>query len=237
MPSLPRWCRHILPDPTQLSVREQLRSSLGALIGLLVTAAIAWFAIGDTAGLPLLIAPMGASAVLLFGVPASPLAQPWPLVGGNLVGALAGVGCACLIPIPLVAAAAAVAATVLLMFVLRCVHPPSGAVAITAVLGGTSIHALGYAFLLYPVGINSLALVASAVVYHRLTGHTYPHRAKARTPVPDDRATKTITRTELDALLRNRAEILDVDVGDLEWFLEELARKSEQRREKVSHLA
>lgn len=233
MSSLPHWCRHFLPDPVQISFREQLRSSLGALIGILFTAAVAYFFVGEMEGLPLLVAPLGASAVLLFGVPASPLAQPWALIGGNLVGAVTGVSCACLISMPLVAAAVAVAVTVLLMFVLRCVHPPSGAVAMTAVLGGTAIHALGYAFVLFPVGINSIALLASAIIYHRLTGHSYPHRASIRTPSPGHEATGMITRTDLDAMLRSRNEILDVDAGDLEWMLEELARESHRRRMKI----
>lgn len=231
----PHWCRDYLPAPIQIPLREQLRSGLGALIGILITAVIAYFFIGAVANLPLLAAPLGASAVLLFGVPASPLAQPWALMCGNLIGAVVGVSCAHLIAMPLLAAAVAVAVTVLLMFSLRCVHPPSGAVAITAVLGGSTIHALGYGFVLYPVGINSLALLASAIAYHRLTGHCYPHRAAIRTPPPGQEATEMFTRTDLDAILRRRTEILDVDVGDLEWMLEEIARERHRRRMEISN--
>lgn len=168
--------------------------------------------------------------MLLFGVPASPLAQPWALMGGNLIGAVAGVSCAYLIATPLLAAAVAVAVTVMLTFSLRCVHPPSGAVAITAVLGGSTIHALGYGFVLFPVGINSLALLVSALVYHRLTGHRYPHRASIKGPALNQEATEMFTRADLDAVLRRRTEILDVDVDDLEWMLEEVAQESQQRR-------
>ncbi|WP_332877211.1 HPP family protein [Massilia sp. S19_KUP03_FR1] len=120
----------------------------------------------------------------------------------------------------------------LLMFWFRCVHPPSGAVAITAVLGGSTVHALGYAFVLFPVGINSLALLAAAIVYHRLTGHRYPHHASTKTPPLDHEATEMFTRADLDAVLRRRSEILDVDAADLEWMLKEIARESHRRRVK-----
>lgn len=235
MSSLPSWCRDYLPAPIQIPLREQLRSGLGALAGLLFTAAIAYFFIGSTENLPLLAAPLGASAVLLFGVPASPLAHPWALVGGNLIGALTGVTCAYLIAMPLVAAAVAVAVTVILMFSLRCVHPPSGAVAITAVLGGSTLHGLGYAFVLFPIGINSFALLASAIVYHRLTGHRYPHRASIKHPLPEHEPTEMINRADVEAVLRKRTEILDVDIADLEWILEEIAQESHRRRTVISN--
>ncbi|VEA74072.1 HPP family [Serratia rubidaea] len=82
------------------------------------------------------VAPMGASAVLLFAVPASPLAQPWSIVGGNLVAALIGVSCGKLIGDPGLACGVAACLAIGVMFKLRCLHPPSGAVALTAILGG-----------------------------------------------------------------------------------------------------
>ena len=212
-----------------------MRSSLGALVGILFAGLIACFFVGPIDTLPLLAAPLGASAVLLFGVPASPLAQPWAIIGGNLIGAVTGVSCAYLIPMPLLAAAVAVAVTVMLMFSLRCVHPPSGAVAITAVLGGSKIHALGYAFVLFPIGLNSVALLAGALVYHRLTGHRYPHRAIHKAPAADHDATEMFTRADLDAVLRRRTEILDVDADDLEAVLEEVAQESQRRRMTMSN--
>ena len=218
----------------QIAPLEQLRSSLGALIGVFFTGVIASFFVGPIENLPLLAAPLGASAVLLFGVPASPLAQPWALIGGNLIGAVTGVSCAYLIAMPFLAAEVAVAVTIMLMFSFRCVHPPSGAVAITAVLGGSTIHALGYAFVLIPVGLNSVALLAGALVYHRLTGHRYPHRAIHKAPAANHELTEMFTRADLDAVLRRRTEILDVDVEDLESVLEEVAQESRRRRVNMS---
>ena len=133
--------------------------------------------LGSSASIPLLVAPMGASAVLLFAVPASPLAQPWSIIGGNLVSATVGVACATWIADPVDAAALAIALAICAMFTLRCVHPPSGAVALTAVLGGPSIHSLGFGFVFEPILIQSFALLAAAIVFHALTGHRYPHVA------------------------------------------------------------
>ncbi|MEG8058719.1 HPP family protein [Sphingomonas sp. 22L2VL55-3] len=76
--------------------------------------------------LPLLVAPIGASAVLIFAVPASPLAQPWSVVGGNIISALVGVTAARFVPIPYLAAGVAVGGAILVMSLLRCLHPPAG---------------------------------------------------------------------------------------------------------------
>jgi CBS domain-containing membrane protein len=103
------------------------------------------------------------------------------------------------------------------------------------VLGGSKIHALGYAFVLFPIGLNSVALLAGALVYHRLTGHRYPHRAIHKTPAANHDATEIFTRADLDAVLRRRTEILDVDVDDLESVLEEVALESQRRRMTTSN--
>ncbi len=70
---------------------------------------------------------MGACAVLLFAVLASPLAQPWSIIGGNLMLATVGVTCALLVHDPIDATALAAGVAICTMFALRCVHPPSGA--------------------------------------------------------------------------------------------------------------
>ena len=75
--------------------------------------------------------------------PASPLAQPWSVIGGNLVSAAIGVACARAVADPTLAAALAICLAIAAMFTLRCVHPPSGAIALTAVLGGAEVHAAG----------------------------------------------------------------------------------------------
>ena len=226
--------RRFVPAATPLSVRERIRSALGAMLGILVTGVLGAWALGPTTALPFLIAPMGASAVLLFAVPASPLAQPWSIIGGNLVAALVGVSVATFVPDPVSAAALAIAGTVGLMMALRCVHPPSGAVALTAVLGGPAIHDLGYGFVLWPVGANSLLLLASALLFNNLTGRPYPHHAVAASPgrIGAKPATAPLgfTSADLDAALEDFDQLLDVGRSDLEAILRQAQIRSYRRR-------
>ncbi len=231
--ALYRWLARFAPAPVTLRWRERLRSGVGALLGIALTGALSHWLLGNASTIAWLIAPMGASAVLLFGVPASPLAQPWSIIGGNLVSAVVGVTCALFIHDPVIAAAVAVGVAICAMFTLRCVHPPSGAVALTAVLGGPAVHALGYEFVLEPVLLQSCVLLGGALVYHKATGHRYPHAAHAvqaaqatqaaqSNPAgPPAPATGSFTRADLEAALRERNELIDVATDDLEALLRE----------------
>jgi CBS domain-containing membrane protein len=111
------------------------------------------------------------------------------------------------------------------MFALRCVHPPSGAVALTAVLGGPAVHALGYRFVAEPIAIQSLLLLCAAVIYHAATGHRYPHVAQnaAKGKVASAAApSEGFTRADLEAVLNRRGELLDIDTDDLESLLRDV---------------
>lgn len=156
--------------------RIHIRASIGALVGILVTGYVTEAALGMGMGLPLLIAPMGASAVLLFAASHSPLAQPWSILGGNAISALVGVFTYMWLKDPIAASGVALAGSIALMSLLGCLHPPSGAVALTAVLGGSAVHDLGYLFVLWPVGVNSVLLLVCAFIFNNLTGLRYPPR-------------------------------------------------------------
>ncbi|HDR9356233.1 TPA: HPP family protein [Burkholderia vietnamiensis] len=222
--TLRQWLHSFIPHPMTLGWRERMRSCTGALVGIATVGVTMRLLPGVPGLVPLLVAPMGASAVLLFAVPASPLAQPWSIVGGNLVAATVGVACAQWIADPITAAALAVALAIGGMFALRCVHPPSGAVALTAVLGGPAIHALGFGFVVVPIALQSAILLSAALVYHALTGHRYPHggvRADAQSQAGGAAPRGGFTRADLDAVLKRRGEWLDVDPDDLETLLRE----------------
>ncbi|HDR8930182.1 HPP family protein [Burkholderia vietnamiensis] len=222
--TLRQWLHSFIPHPMTLGWRERMRSCTGALVGIATVGVTMRLLPGVPGLVPLLVAPMGASAVLLFAVPASPLAQPWSIVGGNLVAATVGVACAQWITDPITAAAVAVALAIGGMFALRCVHPPSGAVALTAVLGGPAIHALGFGFVVVPIALQSAILLSAALVCHALTGHRYPHggvRPDAQSQAGGAAPRGGFTRADLDAVLKRRGEWLDVDPDDLETLLRE----------------
>jgi CBS domain-containing membrane protein len=230
------WLRGFLPGPMGASGTERLRGSFGALTGLLVTGLICSRMVGSEAGLPILMAPLGASAVLLFAVPASPLAQPWSMVGGNTVSALVGVTCAQWIGDPLLAAPLAAALAIGAMFALRCLHPPGGAIALTTVLGGPAVTAAGYQFVLLPVALNSVVLLSAAIAFNNATRRPYPHPRHAQHANPHHTADRSPTerlgvgKEDLDAVLRQHNEVLDISRDDLENLLQAAEMHAYRRR-------
>ncbi|MFJ5487934.1 HPP family protein [Hansschlegelia beijingensis] len=235
MPPLAELMRRLAPSLAPVSRTERLRATFGALLGIAITGfASSALVGGGAAHLPLLIAPMGASAVLLFAVPSSPLAQPWSLIGGNIVAAVIGVTAARFVPDLFLAAALGVSGAIAVMLALRCVHPPSGAVALTAVVGGPAISQLGYGFVLWPVLANSILLLASAVAYNNLTGRTYPHRSVAtsapRENEPPESVRLGFSSEDIDAALAEHDVLLDVDRGDLEMILRRAEVRALRRR-------
>jgi len=205
-----------------------VRSALGALLALLITAVVTRASLGaaSAAALPYLVAPMAASAVLLFCLPAAPLAQPWPVIGGNVVSALVGVACVHLGD-PLIAAPLAGGLAIAAMAFLRCLHPPGGAAAVTVVLGGTAVHQAGFGFALMPIGLNSVLMVLAAVAWNNLTGHRYPHVQPAARPL-DPKA--GFASEDLDAALDSYGETLDVSRDDLASILIETEQHAAERR-------
>ena len=200
-----QWLRAFWPAPVTVDARERLRVVAGAGLGILMTALLCHLS-GFTSVLPWIIAPMGASAVLIFGVPASPLAQPWAVIGGNTLSALVGIACARWIGPQDLAAGAAVALAIATMFALRCLHPPGGASALVMALGGVvDPHAA-----LFPVLANSFLMVLAGMAWNNATGRRYPH---AQTTAPS--AADAATASDLDAVLARYNQILDVPRDDL----------------------
>jgi len=154
-------------QPYRVSHTERLISALGAFFGILLILYTSSFFLDQNAAY-LIVASMGASAVLLFAVPHGRLSQPWSLIAGHLISAIVGVSCAKFIPETLYAAPIAVGIAVGLMYYLSCIHPPGGATALTAVVGGTSVTELGYQFVFTPVLINVIAIFAVAVIFNFL---------------------------------------------------------------------
>lgn len=244
MNSLPPFLARLVPALPRIPPREILRIFVGALIGIGLTGLMTSLMVPGSV-LPFLIPPLGASAVLLFGVPASPLAQPWSIIGGNMISAAVGVTVALLVPNLFLAAALAVSLAIVAMILCRCLHPPGGAMALTAVLGAPAIHEAGYHFVLMPAGLNSLLLLVAALLYNNLTGHRYPHALAAPKPVthqtedPPPTRRVGLLRPDLEAALAQYDEILDIAPEDLEALLRQLQEKTFERRSggiRVEHI-
>ena len=207
------------------NLADRLLTCIGATIGIVLTIIVCAQVPRELADLPLIVAPLGASAVLVFAVPSSPLAQPWPVIGGNIISTLIGVGVFHAIPDMMIAAGVAVGAAILTMSALRCLHPPGGAAALTAVIGSNAVHMTGYEFAFMPVGINSITLVAVAMLFHRMTRHSYPHRVAPAVPLSG----KGIQLQDIDAALDDMHESFDISREDLEALFSHAEYHAEKR--------
>lgn len=206
------------PGAPTIDRHEALRIAAGAALGLLVAGGLCLLA---GVGSVWLVAPLGASAVLVFGLPSSPLAQPWAVVGGNTVSALVGVTLMHLLPWPLPAASLAVGLAIVAMVALRCLHPPGGAVALLTVLVGTA----DWRFAFFPVFANSLLLVTVGVFYNRATGRSYPHLAH---PVPAP--VRRFSDADIDAVLARHNMLMHTPRDEFEEMLEEAEVQALGRR-------
>jgi CBS domain-containing membrane protein len=210
------------------TLKERLIGCLGALIGICLTGLVCGLVMGQDPHFPLIVAPIGASAVLLFAVPASPLAQPWSIVGGNTISAFVGVTVAMLVQDPTLAIGLAVALAILVMSLTRSLHPPGGATALTAVIGGAAVARSGFWFPLVPIAINSLILVALGMLFHRLAGRQYPHRQTVaavnphKTADPPPALRVGFNAEDIDAAIATLNETLDVSRADIDTLLRQV---------------
>jgi len=225
---MPRRFRAFAPILAGATLQERLIACAGALFGIGLTTVICGLIIHDGDYLPTIVAPMGASAVLVFAVPTSPLAQPWSVIGGNTLSALIGVTASHCIDDRAIAAAVAVSLAILVMSVTRSLHPPGGAAALTAVLGGPMVLAAGWQFPLAPVALNSILLVGIGVLAHKLSGRAYPHlpsTAKVnmhKTHDPPVQLRLGIREEDIDNALRVMHETFDVAREDVVALLREV---------------
>lgn len=213
------------------NLKGRLLACLGALVGIGLTSAISASFVHPFQGdLLLIAAPMGAAAVLVFAVPASPLAQPWPVIGGSVLSALVGIVVAKLVPIPEIAAALAVAGAILVMSFTRSLHPPAGAVALTAVVGGPGVLQAGFGFAIVPIALNAVILTTCAILFHRFSGHSYPHRPVAVSSAVMSAYEAALHPSDLDNALADLGETFDVSREDLEVLFGRVEHHAARRR-------
>ncbi|MDH5764516.1 MAG: HPP family protein [Gammaproteobacteria bacterium] len=208
-------------QPASTGHLDKLISTIGGFLGIWCIFLVTSQFVGGLSA-ALIVASMGASAVLLFAVPHGPLSQPWSVLCGHFISAIIGVSCYQLVNDVYLAAAIAVGLSIGAMHYLRCIHPPGGATALAAVVGSTELHNLAFQYVLTPVMLNVVVILLVAVVVN------YPFKWR-RYPVvlaympekrePGDcryRTDNVIPRSDLRYALESIGSFADVSEEELE---------------------
>lgn len=219
-------------DPVGL--REKFVAGLGGFFGIFLVLLITHRVLGLSGSL-MFIGSMAATTVLLFAVPHGALSQPWPVLAGHGFSAVIGVCCFRWIPDFVTAAACAVGLSILVMHQLKCIHPPGGATALTAVLGGPAVHDLGFSYILVPVLLNAVILLLLAVLFN----YPFPWRrypaSWQRKPAPVQAAGQ-VTHQDVISALERIETFVDITEDDLLRLHDILTRQVEERRQRQRRL-
>ena len=187
------------PNPPT-SLKDAFLAGVGATLGVASLSAIHFHVDTVSQTHPLLIGSLGASAALVYASPHVPFSAPKNVILGHVISGSIGAGAALLtahspvteslaahqlLPIS-IGAPVAVGMSVFAMQTTRTMHPPAGGTALIAVLSAhdsdsplmtlesiTALEALGFG--VYPAGLGSVALVSTAMLWHRfVSGRKYP---------------------------------------------------------------
>ncbi|MEG0045038.1 MAG: HPP family protein [Comamonas sp.] len=231
MPLIQTLWQRLGPVTTRPSWRDLLRAGIGAGLGLALAGLLVGLVDHFVPHALFLFAPLGATAVLVFAVPSSPLAQPWNCVVGNTAPALYSL--LLLWAFPTLSqtsmAALAVAGAIAIMLALRALHPPGGAVALLTVLSAEQLLPMGW-YLLVPMAALSAVLVAVGVLYHRACGRPYLHQppqiAKAQRPATQ----LALSEQDLEQLLQRFDQSNNLSPEDLGVMLAAAEEDAIKRR-------
>jgi CBS domain-containing membrane protein len=202
-------------ESAPVSHAERIVSAAGGFCGILGVYLVSTTFLPLTSA-ALIVASMGASAVLLFAVPHGPLSQPWPVLAGHLVSAVIGVTCARWIPGPAVAGAIAVGLAIGAMHYLRAIHPPGGATALVSAAGGQAVHDLGYQFVITPVLLNVAVILTIAIVFNAFfPWRRYPGYFKRAANEEKEMAENQISHGDLVYALSEIDSYVDISERDL----------------------
>jgi len=211
--------KSILGVDNSVSNAEKMTAALGGFVGISL---ITWvsFQFTGASGAALIVPSMGASAVLVFAVPHGKLSQPWALFGGQLISAAIGVACYQLIPNLFLASGLAVGLAIGFMHIFRCVHPPGGATALAAVIGSTTIHELGYAYILTPVLLNTVIIFVTAIIFNNFfPWRRYPNYLMRFTDTPslqERHSSRLMDKQYIERALSEMDTVVDLNATDLQ---------------------
>lgn len=150
----------------KLAPRPAYADILRGLIGGTLSIALL-LCLGQWSGHLWIMAPFGATCVLLYAVSQSPLAQPRNIIFGHFISALVGLVFLKVLGIHFLSIALAVGCAIALMQLLRCVHPPAGANPLVILLTAQTVH-YSWSFLIFPVLTGALALVAIGLLVNNI---------------------------------------------------------------------
>jgi CBS domain-containing membrane protein len=235
-------CRLLLGIPqASTSHAEKWISALGGFLGIL---AVYWgtswtFPHGfmNSSGHLLMVTSMGATAVLLFAVPQGVLSQPWSVIGGHLLSAFVGVSCQQLFPDQTWTGALAVGLAICVMHYAKAMHPPGGATALAAVIGGAEIYRLDYFYLVMPIGINVVAILLMAIAFNALFHwRRYPAHLTRKQTVVHTRTYPHLTPEDFSAAIEKVDSFIDVSHETLMQLLEFAREHSEYEKAPVTQI-
>lgn len=179
--------RFILYKETKHDPKDHAWSFFGGFLGLSAIGLLQnLFHTDGNTDILFLIGAFGATSVLLFGNPHSPLAQPRNLFVGSLLSAAIGVTVHKLFYIEALlwfSPALAVSLAILAMQYTKTLHPPGGAIALIANIGSDEIKEMGYFYIFNPILTGILILFILALFFNNLSkNRIYPYQqVKART--------------------------------------------------------
>ena len=213
--NLEHWLASFKPGFDPIPLNEKFRSAAAAMLSVLLLGEALHFL--PDGGHPLILfASMAAASVLLYAVPHSPMAQPWPLVVGNLFSGAVGWLCGVLIPDPVIAAACAVGLSIFVMHLTHSLHPPGAATAMLMVLSTAQLQHYGWLWASGAVLANTIfTLLLALVINNLLHSGRYPvHRHYLPLPragMPADE----LKEADIEWALRQMEGVIDVGEEDL----------------------
>lgn len=213
-----------------VSYKEKLVSTFGGVLSISILVWLTSQAVGTGSAI-FVIASMGASAVLLFAVPHGQLSQPWPVLAGHGISAAIGVFCSHHLGHDWLAAGCAVGLSIGVMHQLKCIHPPGGATALTAVVGGDAVRELGFQFVWWPVMTNALIMVGIAIIFNwSFVWRRYPVAlSKGRPHLKPHPFGRENVHEDIVKALRALDSFVDITEGDLLTLARMIAREREAR--------
>lgn len=227
--------RYLIPDAVPLPVIEQFRAALAGFLGLAGTFWLAGWLVPDGPA-KLLCGPLAASTVLLFVLPHSPVAQPWPFVGGSLLSSLIGLTAGATIESSILAVIVAVPVSIILMNGLRCLHPPGAAAAAVFATTYSSWTHFGLGASLEFLLLHLVLLLGAALCLNNsLLRHPYPHcktlpsKTLHRTDDPAPLARLGLHTGDIHKAMAEAGTFMDILESDLEYIYRRATRYAFQR--------